>query len=586
MPPTRIGKFVLVSEDGGSCSVVAEMASGPVVITDLEQDLNDARISFKVTAEKADAEEKALKHREYQASQGQRGWLLLVSTVKDPDGRPGDADRQPLLEGPLAKPTSRFVCQSCGAVSPKWAGRCEACGEWNTIVEEAITPRPGPAAKGGAARRVAFVDLAGSAEPPPRCPTGIAELDRVLGGGLVPASAILVGGDPGIGKSTLLLQAAAGLARAGRRVLYISGEESIEQTRLRARRLGVADAPLELAAAINLRDIAASLQAAGDAALVVIDSIQTMWLDSIDSAPGTVAQVRASSFELIQLAKAGKFALVLVGHVTKDGAIAGSARAGAHGRRGAVFRRRPRPPVPHPARGEEPLRRHRRDRRVRDDRPRPGRGRQPLGAVPGRAAGERRRQRGVRRAGRDPAGAGGGAGAAVAQSRRHAATLRDRLGRRAAADAARGAGGARRAAAERDGRVPEHRRRPARQRAGRRPGGGGGAGVGRDRHADQCRDGVFRRDRPVGRGPPGRAGRCAAEGGGQARVRAGHAAAPGGARQPPAGARGWAGTGGDRPHLRSYCAICQEFDVAPHDLALASRHVAFDKAAAWLFVAV
>ena len=140
----------------------------------------------------------------------------------------------------MAKPTSRFVCQTCGAVSPKWAGRCEACGEWNTIVEEAITPRPGPAAKAGSARRVAFVDLAGSAEPPPRCPTGIAELDRVLGGGLVPASAVLVGGDPGIGKSTLLLQAAASLARAGRRVLYISGEESIEQIRLRARRLGVA----------------------------------------------------------------------------------------------------------------------------------------------------------------------------------------------------------------------------------------------------------------------------------------------------------------------------------------------------------
>ena len=119
----------------------------------------------------------------------------------------------------MAKPTSRFVCQSCGAVSPRWAGRCESCSEWNTIVEEAIAPRPGPAAKAGTGRRVAFVDLAGSAEPPPRCATGIAELDRVLGGGLVPASAVLVGGDPGIGKSTLLLQAAASLARAGPRVI-------------------------------------------------------------------------------------------------------------------------------------------------------------------------------------------------------------------------------------------------------------------------------------------------------------------------------------------------------------------------------
>jgi DNA repair protein RadA/Sms len=140
---------------------------------------------------------------------------------------------------------------------------------------------------------------------------------------MVAGSAVLVGGDPGIGKSTLLLQAAAALARAGRRVLYISGEESVDQVRLRARRLGVADAPLELAAAINLRDITASLERAPDTALVVIDSIQTMWLDSIESAPGTVAQVRAAAFELIRLAKSAGFALVLVGHVTKDGAIAG-----------------------------------------------------------------------------------------------------------------------------------------------------------------------------------------------------------------------------------------------------------------------
>ena len=224
--------------------------------------------------------------------------------------------------GAMAKSTSRFVCQSCGAISPKWAGRCESCGEWNSIVEEAVV-RPGPAGKATAGRRVEFVGMAGSADPPPRCPTGIAELDRVLGGGLVQASAVLVGGDPGIGKSTLMLQAAASLARQGRRVFYVSGEESIEQMRLRARRLGVHDAPLELAAAINLRDIAASLEAAGDAALVVIDSIQTMWLDSIESAPGTVTQVRAAAFELIRLAKSAGFALALVGHVTKDGAIAG-----------------------------------------------------------------------------------------------------------------------------------------------------------------------------------------------------------------------------------------------------------------------
>jgi DNA repair protein RadA/Sms len=224
----------------------------------------------------------------------------------------------------MAKPPARFVCQSCGAVTAKWAGRCEACGEWNSIVEEAVEAGPGLArAKPAAAGRLAFVDLAGTAAPPARAPSGIAELDRVLGGGLVPGSAVLLAGDPGIGKSTLLLQAAASLARSGRRVLYISGEEAIEQVRLRARRLGVQDAKLELAASINLRDIAAGLESANDAALVVIDSIQTMWMDSIDSAPGTVSQVRACSFELIRLAKTRNFAIVLVGHVTKEGAIAG-----------------------------------------------------------------------------------------------------------------------------------------------------------------------------------------------------------------------------------------------------------------------
>jgi DNA repair protein RadA/Sms len=223
----------------------------------------------------------------------------------------------------MAKPTARYVCQSCGAIAPKWVGRCETCGEWNTIVEEAIESKPGAAKPGAKPSRLAFVGLEGTTAPPPRAQTGIAELDRVLGGGLVAASAVLVGGDPGIGKSTLLLQAAASLARAGRRVLYITGEESVDQIRLRARRLGLIDAKLELAAAINVRDIAAALEQAGDAALVVIDSIQTMWMDTIESAPGTVAQVRASSFELIRLAKQRGFALVLVGHVTKEGAIAG-----------------------------------------------------------------------------------------------------------------------------------------------------------------------------------------------------------------------------------------------------------------------
>ncbi|MFQ3623352.1 MAG: DNA repair protein RadA [Acetobacteraceae bacterium] len=226
----------------------------------------------------------------------------------------------------MRKPASRYVCAACGAVTPKWAGQCASCGAWNTLAEEPAVAASGPAGAGGAAgggRRIPLVGLAGRSEPPPRAATGIAEFDRVLGGGLVPASAVLVGGDPGIGKSTLLLQAAAALARSGRRVLYLSGEESIDQVRLRAARLGLAAAPLALAAATSLRDIAATLEAEGEAALAVIDSIQTLWLDSLDSAPGTVSQVRACAAELIRLAKTRGFALILVGHVTKEGAIAG-----------------------------------------------------------------------------------------------------------------------------------------------------------------------------------------------------------------------------------------------------------------------
>ena len=223
----------------------------------------------------------------------------------------------------MAKPTHRYVCQSCGAAYPKWSGRCDSCGEWNTLVEETVEARPGPANRAVTRGRVGFVGLEGSAAPPPRVASAIPELDRVLGGGFVPASAVLVGGDPGIGKSTLLLQAAAAIARSGHRVMYVSGEESVDQVRLRARRLGLADAKLGLAASINVRDITATLESERDVALLVIDSIQTMWLDGIASAPGTVSQVRACSFELIHQAKSKGFSLVLVGHVTKEGALAG-----------------------------------------------------------------------------------------------------------------------------------------------------------------------------------------------------------------------------------------------------------------------
>jgi DNA repair protein RadA/Sms len=224
----------------------------------------------------------------------------------------------------MAKPVARFVCSACGNVTQKWAGRCEVCGAWNTIAEEAPLSQ-GPSAKGlGAAkgRRMALTDLRAAEAPPPRRSSGIAELDRVLGGGLVPASATLVGGDPGIGKSTLLLQAAASFARAGARVIYVSGEEATAQVRLRARRLDLTDSAVHLAAETNLRDILTTLDAEAPD-LVVVDSIQTMWLDTVDSAPGSVAQVRASAHELVTFAKRRGVAVMLVGHVTKEGQIAG-----------------------------------------------------------------------------------------------------------------------------------------------------------------------------------------------------------------------------------------------------------------------
>jgi DNA repair protein RadA/Sms len=223
----------------------------------------------------------------------------------------------------MAKSAPRFACQECGAISARWAGRCEACGAWNSIVEELprAAPPKGLGGKGG--RTIDFVALRGEGGAVARHQTGIAELDRVCGGGLVPGSAILVGGDPGIGKSTLLLQAAAAVASGGAAAAYITGEEAIDQIRLRARRLGVADSPVRLATASSVRDIVASLDLANPPRLAVIDSIQTMYLDTLDSAPGTVSQVRGAAQELIGLAKRRGFVLVLVGHVTKEGMIAG-----------------------------------------------------------------------------------------------------------------------------------------------------------------------------------------------------------------------------------------------------------------------
>ena len=221
----------------------------------------------------------------------------------------------------MAKSSSRFVCQSCGNVTPKWAGKCEACGEWNTIVEESVTAIP-KGMKPGKSKGLETASLADTVAPHARGTTGIGELDRVLGGGLVEGSAILLGGDPGIGKSTLLLQAAAILSKS-RNVLYISGEESLAQIQLRSQRLGLEKAPLTLATATSVRDILSTVDVPQAPDVVVIDSIQTMFVDSIESAPGTVAQVRAAAHELIRAAKKRGFALILVGHVTKDGQIAG-----------------------------------------------------------------------------------------------------------------------------------------------------------------------------------------------------------------------------------------------------------------------
>lgn len=221
---------------------------------------------------------------------------------------------------------SQFVCQSCGAAHSKWSGRCDACGEWNTLSEEALSGPPGglkaPKASGKRSGKAEFTALNGDQEPPARIILGVDELDRVFGGGLVPASATLIGGDPGIGKSTLLLQVAARLARNGLTCVYVSGEEATAQIQDRARRLKVAESPVQLATETDLRKVLSALKAAKPD-FVVIDSIQTMWSDSLDAAPGSVSQVRACGQELTRWAKKSGAALILVGHVTKEGQIAG-----------------------------------------------------------------------------------------------------------------------------------------------------------------------------------------------------------------------------------------------------------------------
>ena len=228
----------------------------------------------------------------------------------------------------MAKAKTNFTCTECGGTSSKWAGQCPACGQWNTLVETIIesganrySMTPG-SSRSGIAQTAPVQTLAEiNAVDVPRFPTGIDEFDRVLGGGLVAGGVVLIGGDPGIGKSTLLLQALANLSRI-KSVLYVSGEESGAQIALRAKRLGVDAKSLKLQAEIQLEKILATL-AEHKPQVAVIDSIQTLYSDALTSAPGSVAQVRECAAQLTRLAKQTGITIILVGHVTKEGALAG-----------------------------------------------------------------------------------------------------------------------------------------------------------------------------------------------------------------------------------------------------------------------
>jgi DNA repair protein RadA/Sms len=224
----------------------------------------------------------------------------------------------------MARDGAVYACQSCGAVQTKWAGQCPACNAWNSLVEELQSRPPGALAptKATRTRGLTFEGLEDETPAPPRIATGVDEFDRVCGGGVVPGSAILLGGDPGVGKSTLLLQVAGQAALRGAKCAYISGEEAVEQVRARAQRMGLADAPVKLAAETSLRDIVDGLKRE-QFDLVVIDSIQTLWSDAHEAGPGSVTQVRAAAGELVRLAKKRGVAIILVGHVTKEGTIAG-----------------------------------------------------------------------------------------------------------------------------------------------------------------------------------------------------------------------------------------------------------------------
>lgn len=221
----------------------------------------------------------------------------------------------------MAKARTVYTCTECGGSAPKWQGQCPHCAAWNTLVETVAAPAA-TRFENVAGARSAITSLASvTAQENERIPTGLPEFDRVLGGGLVAGGVALLGGDPGIGKSTLLLQACAALG-AARRTLYVTGEESVEQVALRAQRLGLVNAPIELLAEVQLELIVAAITAT-QPEVVVVDSIQTVYTEHLQSAPGSVAQVRECAAQLTRLAKQRGVVIVFVGHVTKDGTIAG-----------------------------------------------------------------------------------------------------------------------------------------------------------------------------------------------------------------------------------------------------------------------
>ncbi|MEG2642666.1 MAG: DNA repair protein RadA, partial [Eubacterium sp.] len=226
----------------------------------------------------------------------------------------------------MAKIKKRFVCQNCGYATPKWMGKCTECGEWNSFVEEVEMPAPTAVGKnqnlerGVYAKPVRLKDI--STQKEDRYKTNNSELDRVLGGGIVPGGLILLGGDPGIGKSTLLLQTTENFGNQGLKVLYISGEESEQQLKMRAVRMKVSSDNVYFLSEINIPYIT-DLIIKTQPDLVIIDSIQTMYSPNITSAPGSVSQIRENANALMQIAKKDGIAMILVGHVTKEGNIAG-----------------------------------------------------------------------------------------------------------------------------------------------------------------------------------------------------------------------------------------------------------------------